>query len=161
MKAGNIKDHEIDRTKERDEHLLYDTEAGYRSVRDRLTQIWQAEALRDKIARKRTGVAQLARLYGREKEGIDPMFISAMQRLWDLGTIDSSGRADSELRRLYHLIAKGHAPLSDADVIKLGAIPEAQLCLLMPWLAQQAGLAEAQDHVDLGETAPAIIKIEE
>jgi hypothetical protein len=38
---------------------------------------------------------------------------------------------------------------------------EAQLRLLLPWLAQQSGLVEAQDHVDLGETALPIISIEE
>jgi hypothetical protein len=62
------KDHDLERSKERDAHLQYDTEAGYRSVRDRLTQIWQDEGLRDKQARKRTGITQPARLYGREKE---------------------------------------------------------------------------------------------
>jgi hypothetical protein len=36
-------------------------------------------------------------------------------------------------------------------------MPEAQLRLLVPWLVQQMGLAEAQDHIDVGETAPPFI----
>jgi len=57
------------------------------------------------------------------------------------------------LRRLYQLIAKGNASLSQADVINLGKMSEAQLRLLLPWLVQQASLVEAQDPVDWGETA--------
>jgi hypothetical protein len=88
---------------------------------------------------------------------ISPAFDQAMQRLWDVGSLDATGRVDVELRRPYQLIAKGKAPLTEADVIKLGQMPEPQLRLLLPWLSHRLSLAEAQDHVDLGEIAPSVI----
>jgi len=71
------------------------------------------------------------------------MFIKAMQQLWDIGTIDNSGRADLELRRTYHLITKGQAPLTEAEVIKLGQMSEPQLRLLLRWLSHRLSLAES------------------
>jgi hypothetical protein len=58
---------------------------------------------RGELAFKRTGITHPARLYGRIPEEIDPSFDDVMQRLWDLGTIDATGRADTELRRSYLL----------------------------------------------------------
>ena len=76
--------------------------------------------------------------------------------LWDIGTL-SEGRADTELRRVYHLVARGKAPLTEADVIKLGSMPEAQLRLLLPWLAHRLSLAEATDYIARGRIPPPII----
>ena len=79
-----------------------------------------------------------------------------MQRLWDIGLLPE-GRADTELRRTYHLISKGKAPLTEADVIALGQMTDAQLLLLLPWLAHRLSLAEAWDRVAAGESAPPVI----
>jgi hypothetical protein len=145
--------HEADR-KEQSRRV---TESAYQSVRSRFAEISETELLAAKRARKQAGIAKPVSLYDKRPEEIDLTFEAAMQRLWDLGSIDSTGRADTDLRRLYHLIAKGRAPLVQADVAKLGTMPEAQLRLLVPWLVQQMGLAEAQDHIDVGETAPPFI----
>jgi hypothetical protein len=86
-----------------------------------------------------------------------PAFTSAMQRLWDIGSIDATGRADTELRRPHHLIAKGKAPVTEADVIALGQMPDAQLRLVLPWIAHRLSLAEAMDRLFKGELAPPFI----
>jgi hypothetical protein len=119
-----------------------------------LDDIRKTELRQAKRARERTGITDPAFLYGKRPGEIDPAFETAMQRLWDIGSIDKAGRADTDLRRLYQLIAKGNASLSQADIIKLGKMSEAQLRLLLPWLVQLASLIEAQDHVDLDQTAP-------
>ena len=80
-----------------------------------------------------------------------------MQRLWDIGTIDETGRSDTDLRRTYHLISKDKAPLTEADVIALGQLADAQLRLLLPWLAHRLSLAESMDRLFQGELAPPII----
>ena len=87
----------------------------------------------DKEARKRTGVTHPARLS--DQYGKKP-------RLWNIGTIDDTGRADTELRLPYHLIAKGKAIVTEADVIALGQMTDAQLGLLLPWPAHRLILAE-------------------
>jgi hypothetical protein len=79
-----------------------------------------------------------------------------MQRLWDIGSLPE-GRADTELRRPYHLIAKGKAPVTEADVIALSQMTDAQLRLLLPWLAHRLSLAESMDRLFQGELAPPII----
>ena len=79
-----------------------------------------------------------------------------MQRLWAIGVLDETGRADTELRRTYHLVAKGQAPLTEADVIKLSQMPEGQLRPLLGWLAHRLSLAEATNHADSGEVAPPV-----
>jgi hypothetical protein len=135
------------------------TAAAYQSVRQRIESVRQAELVLDKQARKRTGVMQPARvydLYGRAPPEHPPAFTAAMQRLWDIGSL-AEGRADTELRRPYHLIAKGKAPLTEADVIALGQMADAQLRLLLPWLAHRLSLAEAMDRLFQGELAPPII----
>jgi hypothetical protein len=81
-----------------------------------------------------------------------------MQRLWDIGTIDGEGRADAELRRPYHLIAKGRAPLTVDDVIKVGQMPDRQLLQILPWLSHRTSLKEAEAYVELGGTAPPVIE---
>jgi hypothetical protein len=151
-------DHEVGREADRKEQSRRVIESAYQSVRSRLSSIREAEVLAAKRARKRAGITEPASLYDiRPGQEIDPAFDSAMSRLWDLGSIDEVGRTDPEARRLYHLIAKGLAPLTQAEVVKLGAMPETGLRLLVPWLVRQVGLTDAQDHVDLGEMAPVII----
>jgi hypothetical protein len=147
-------DHEPRRETDREGQSRQVTESAYQSVRSRLVKVRETELLAAKRARKRAGITEPACLYDKQPGEIDLVFETAMQRLWDLGSIDDVGRTDPDARRLYYLIAKGLAPLAQADVVKLGAMPEAALRLLVPWLAQQVGLIEAQDHVDLGETAP-------
>jgi hypothetical protein len=116
----------------------------YRSIRVQLEYIAWTEARWDKEARKRTGVTQPARLYARHGQPPSehpPEFHAAMQRLWDIGSLPE-GRADMELRRPYHLIAKGKVPVTEADVIALGQMTDAQLRLLLPWLAHRLSLAD-------------------
>jgi hypothetical protein len=151
-----VKNDELTREKEQ----AWQTATAYKSVRARLEVVSHDEFVLDKQAFKRTGTTTPAKLYGRPLEDIDPAFSHAMQRLWDIGTTDATGRADTELRRPYHLIAKGKAPVTEADVIKLGQMPEPQLRLLLPRLAHRLSLVEAQDHVDLGEVAPPVISEE-
>jgi hypothetical protein len=79
-----------------------------------------------------------------------------MQRLWDLGTLPES-RVNLELRRPYHLIARGRAPLSDADVIGLAEMSDSKLYLLLPWLAHRFSLAEVIACVERGERAPSFV----
>jgi hypothetical protein len=159
-----MKDHEPEREREREKEEQQQAESAYRSsVRDRLQKVSDTEALYDKQARKRTGILSPVRLYGlygQKGPELSAEFHSAMQRLWDIGTIDAAGRADTELRRPYHLIAKGGAPLTEADVIKLGQMPERALRLLLPWLSHRLSLSEAQDNVDFGKIAPPIIQEE-
>jgi hypothetical protein len=76
-----------------------------------------------------------------------------------LGTL-AEGRADTELRRPYHLIAQGRAPLSEADVVTLGTMPREQLRSLLPWLTHQLSLAEATQCVARGEPAPPVVNEE-
>jgi hypothetical protein len=102
--------HDPDREREQtrgDERAKGDA---YRSIRERLAEVRALERYRDKCTLKRTGITHPARLYGRNPEEIDPAFDGAMGRLWDLGTLPL-GRADTELRRVYHLLAQGRAPL--------------------------------------------------
>jgi hypothetical protein len=153
-------DHEPDRERQQTRAEGRDKEKAYRSIWRRLQDVRALELYRDKLAFKQTGITHPARLYGRKPEDIAPAFDFAMQRIWDLGTIDATGRADTELRRTYHLIAKGRAPVTEADVIALGQIPEAQLRLMLPWLSLQVGVLEAQDHVDEGEAPPVITEEE-
>jgi hypothetical protein len=150
-------DHEPRHEADRKEQSRRVTESAYQSVRARLGCIRETELAAAKRARKRAGITEPACLYNKRPGEGEPAFVLAIQRLWDLGSIDRVGRTDPDARRLYHLIAKGHAPLTQAEVVKLGTIPEAHLRLLVPWLAQQMGLTEAQDHVDLGEIAPSFI----
>jgi hypothetical protein len=147
-------DHEPRHEADRKEQSRQITESAYQSVRSRLANIRETELAAAKRARKRAGITEPACLYDKRPGEGEPTFETAMQRLWDLGSIDGVGRTDPAARRLYLLIAKGLAPLSQADVVRLGTMPEAKLRLLVPWLGRQAGLVEAQDHVDLGETAP-------
>jgi hypothetical protein len=79
-----------------------ETAKAYRSIWSRLEAVRQTELYHDKLAFKRAGITQPAKLYGRKQSEIDPVFESAMQRLWDIGTLPE-GRADTELRRTYHL----------------------------------------------------------
>jgi hypothetical protein len=153
------KDHEPQRETQRDKQERQQTESAYRSVRSRLSQIWDSEALLDKQSRKRTGVTDPVRIigpYGQKSKELSPEFYTALQRIWDLGSLPG-GRADVEVRRVYHLIARGRAPMTETDVIKLGAMSEPQLRQLLPWLAHRLSLAEAQDNVDFGKVAPPII----
>ena len=156
-----MKNHEPAREKQQTEQAWQQAEAQYRAtVRPGLEKVCAAERLHDRQARKRTGITQPVRTiepYGRKPTTYSPEFYAAMQRLWDVGTIDTMGHADTELRRPYHLIAHGRVPVTEADVIKLGRIPEARLRLLLPWLAHRLSLEEAQDHTDLGEVAPPVL----
>jgi hypothetical protein len=61
------------------------------------------------------------------------------------------------LRLTYHLITKGKAPVTESDVITLGQMTDAQLRLLLPWLAHRLSLAESMDRLFQGELAPPII----
>jgi hypothetical protein len=157
---------EPERERERRQDEERQKHVAYQSILYRLRNIKSTEEFRSKAARKRTGITQPATLYdGTQKSGLrkdaDPGFIAAMRRLWDIGKASDPIKADTELRRVYHLIAKGQAPLTEADVIKLGAIPESQLRLLLGWLAHRLSLDEARDRVKLGEIAPSIIATEE
>jgi hypothetical protein len=82
-----------------------------------MRDIQREESSLDKRALKRTGISAPV-CY--DKLPRPPALDQAMQVLWDIGKIDSEGRADAELRRPYHMIAKGRAPLTEADVIRLG-----------------------------------------
>src|SRR6267378_2104667 len=108
-------DHQPDREREQTKADARESAKAYRSIWSRVEEIRQTEFYRDKLAFKRTRIIQPAKLYGRQRDQIDSGFDAAMQRLWDIGTLPE-GRADTELRRLYHLIAKGKAPLAEADV---------------------------------------------
>ena len=156
-----MKNHEPAREKQRTEQAWQQAEAQYRAaVRQGLEKVCAAERLHDRQARKRTGITQPVRTiepYGKKPTTYSPEFYAAMQRLWDVGTIDTMGHADTELRRPYHLIAHGRAPLTETDVIKLSQMPEPQLRLILPWLAHRLSLEEAQDNVDFGEAAPPFI----
>ena len=157
---------EPERERERRQDEERQKHVAYQSILYRLRNIKSTEEFRSKVARKRTGVTQPATLYdGTLKSGLrkdaDPAFIVAMGRLWDIGKASDPIKADTELRRAYHLIARDQAPLTEADVIKLGTIPEEQLRPLLGWLAHRLSLAEALDRVDLGEIAPPLITTEE
>ena len=148
--------HDLKRERQTEQNAERQTSSAYISIRARLNEVRELELYRDKVAFKRTGILQPAKLYGRTPHRIDPAFDLAMQRLWDIGTLPE-GRADTGLRRLYHLIAKGKAPLTETDVIKIAAMPDTQLRMLLPWLAHRLSLAEALDCVAKGEPAPPII----
>jgi hypothetical protein len=153
-------DHQPDREREQTQADARQSAAAYQSIRGLLDQIAWTEARLDKEARKRTGVTQPARLYARYGQSppeTSPAFVAAMQRLWDIGTIDATGRVDTELRRPYHLIAKGKAPLTEADVIALGQMADAQLRHILPWLGHRLSLMEASARVARGETAPLVV----
>jgi hypothetical protein len=152
---------EPEREQERQKDNERQTYAAYQSVRYRLQNIREAEQYHDKAARKRTGITQPAHLYRRPRTEIDPQFAFAMQRLWGIGTLDKEGRADTDLRRVYHLVAKGRAPLTEADVIELGQMPEERLRPLLGWCAHRLSLAEAMERVNLGSAAPSVTTIEE
>jgi hypothetical protein len=129
-------DHEPEREREQTQADARAATRAYRSIWSQLEEIRQTELYRDKLAFKRTGLTHPAKLYGRKRGEIDPAFESAMQRLWDIGTL-AEGRADTDLRRPYHLIARGKAPLSEDDVIKLAEMLDSKLYLLLPWLAHR------------------------
>jgi hypothetical protein len=139
--------HEPDRDHQRRGVQARDSERAYHSIWKRLEESRALERQGDARALQRTGIVSPARFYGRKPEEIAPAFDFAMQRIWDLGTIDVTGRADTELRRTYHLIAKGRAPVTEADVIALGQMPDAQLRLLLAWLAHRLSLAEVDRSI--------------
>jgi hypothetical protein len=154
--------HQPERDRQREQGARYQAEEAYRrGLRQGLESIREIELAAERQARKRTGITEVARLYGRREQEIDPAFSQAMQRLWDIARIDDSGRADLELRRAYHLVAKGKAPLTESDVIKLARMREEDLRKILPWLAHRLSLVEAIDHVDLGEAASPVIVMEE
>jgi hypothetical protein len=153
LSKGNKPEQEQERSDDRQ------SATAYRSIQVQLEYIAWTEARWDKEARKRTGVTQPARLYdqyGKKAPEPAPAFTAAMQRLWDIGSL-AEGRADPELRRPYLLIAKGKAPVTEANVIALGQMADAQLRLLLPWLAHRLSLAESMDRLFQGELAPPII----
>jgi hypothetical protein len=120
--------HEPDREREQTKADAKETANAYRSIwsrleASRLEAVRQTELYHDKLACKRAGITQPAKVYGRKQSEIDPAFEAAMQRLWDIGTLPE-GRADTELRRPYHLVAKGKAPLTETDVIRIAAMPD-------------------------------------
>jgi hypothetical protein len=128
------------------------TAKAYCSIWSRVEEIRALERYRDKLAFKRTGLTQPAKLYGRKRGLIDPAFDGAMQRLWDLGTLPE-GRANLELRRPFHLIARGRAPLSEVDVIGLAEMSDSKLYLLppgwrtrSPWPKRLHALSAANGH---------------
>ena len=149
-------DHQPDREREQTKADARESAKAYRSIWSRVEEIRQTEFYRDKLAFKRTRIIQPAKLYGRQRDQIDSGFDAAMQRLWDIGTLPE-GRADTELRRLYHLIAKGKAPLAEADVVELAAMPDTRERLLLPWLAHRLSLAEAITQIERGEIAPPVV----
>jgi hypothetical protein len=69
-----------------------ETVVAYRSLYSRLDELRQSERYLDKVARKRTGILSPARLFYRSPKDIDPLFDQAMQRIWNLGTLDSTGQ---------------------------------------------------------------------
>jgi hypothetical protein len=148
-----------DRQRERTEE--YQRYSAYQSIRQRLWETRQTEQLLTQDALQRTGVTDPVRLYGREKDAIAPAFVAAMQWLWSIGTAPDPLYADVELRRTYHLVAKGRAPLTEKDVIYLGKLPDAELVPLLGWLAHRLSLAEAQKKVSAGVQAPPVIRIED
>jgi hypothetical protein len=131
----------------------------YQTVRARLWAVNEEERRCAELARTRAGIDTPAKFYG-APTCLPAGFYDAMQRLWDIGTLPD-GCADTELRRTYHLIAKGQAPLTETDVVALGQMPSDQLRRLLPWLAHRLALAEAQKKVSAGLTAPPITRIEE
>jgi hypothetical protein len=149
-------DHEPEREREQKRAEGRETSKAYRSIWSRVEEVRQLELYRGKLAFKRTGITHPARLYGRQTDEADPSFDAAMQRLWDIGSLPE-GLADTELRRPYHLIAKGKAPVTEADAIALGQMTDAQLRVLLPWLAHRLSVAEALDRLFQGELAPPII----
>jgi hypothetical protein len=103
-------DHEPRHEADRKEQSRRVTESAYQSVRSRLSSIRETELLQAKRARKRAGITEPVSLYDKRPGEIDPAFETAMQRLWNIGSIDRVGRTDPEARRLYLLIAKGLVP---------------------------------------------------
>ena len=153
-------DHEPEREREQGRADGRETSRAYRSIWLHLEEVRQLELYRDKLAFKRIGLIQPAKLYGRNPQEADPVFESAMQRLWDIGTIDQTGRSDTELRRAYHLIAKGKAPVTESDVIALGQMSDTQLRLVLPWLAHRLSLAESLKFSAKGDQAPPVVILE-
>jgi hypothetical protein len=131
----------------------------YRSVHSRLIAIAEEERRRDELARARTGIDVPAKLYG-VPTCLLPRFHAAMQRLWSIGTLPE-GCTDTELRRVYHLVARGRAPLRVQDVIYLGTLPDSELIPLLGWLAHRCSLAEAQKKVATGQVAPPVTRVED
>jgi hypothetical protein len=131
----------------------------YRSVHSRMVAIVEEERRRDELARARTGIDVPAKLYG-VPTCLVPKFHAAMQRFWAIGTLPE-GRADTELRRVYHLVARGRAPLRVEDVIYLGTLPDSELIPLLGWLAHRFSLAEAQKKIATRQVAPPVTRTEE
>jgi hypothetical protein len=154
----NAESQNQDRQRERAEE--YQRYSAYQSIRQRLGEVRETDRLRTSEALTRTGITDPARLYGREKDSLPRAFVAAMQRLWDIGTLPE-GRADTELRRTYHLVAKGRAPLSVQEVIYLGKLPDVELIPLLGWLAHRMSLAETWKKVAAGLCAPPVVGIEE
>ena len=130
-----------DRQRERQEE--YQRYSAYQRIRQQLWEIRETERLLTAEALRRTGITNPAKSYDRKKDSLSLAFEAAMQRLWDIGTLPE-GRADTELRRTYHLVAKGQAPLSVDEVIYLGKLSESEFIPLLGWLSHRYSLAEAQ-----------------
>ena len=74
-------DHEPGREREQTRADARATARAYKSIWSQLEEIRQTELYRDKLALKQTGILQPAKLYGRKRGEVDPVFDAAMQRL--------------------------------------------------------------------------------
>jgi len=154
----SLKDHEQARSEQDRRREEADRSKAYRSIFSQLQNISTEERLRDEFARKRTGIDNPARIYG-VPTCLSPAFHTACTRLWAIGSLPE-GRADADIRRTYHLVARGRAPLSVDDIVYLGSLPETELVPLLGWFAHRMSLAEAQKKVATGHKAPPVTQEE-